>query len=47
MYSLLNSLKIQKNNNSFLFQHLPVGLGTTIGNCLRRILIENLYGIAI
>jgi len=50
MHSLLNSLKTQKisqNNNSFLFQHLPTGLGTTIGNCLRRILIENLYGIAI
>jgi DNA-directed RNA polymerase alpha subunit len=51
--SLLNSLEIkeittknQPNTSSFVFQHLPKGMGVTIGNFLRRVLLSYVSGIA-
>jgi DNA-directed RNA polymerase subunit alpha len=51
--SLLNSLIIKEINSStnpysssFVFSHLPLGMGTTIGNCLRQVLLTYLEGIA-
>lgn len=50
---ILNSLKIEeiidKNNScksSFVFRHLPPGMGVTLGNYLRRCLLEYISGIA-
>ena len=52
--SILSSLKIEeiitKNNpysSSFVFYHLPLGMGVTVGNCLRRVLLDYTTGIAI
>src|SRR4051794_17381013 len=51
--SLLNSLKIEetvaKNNpysSSFVLHHLPLGMGITLGNYLRRSLIAYISGLA-
>ena len=50
---LLNSLKIEeiidKNNScnsSFVFRHLPPGMGVTLGNYLRRCLLDYVGGVA-
>lgn len=51
--TLLNSLEIEEkidktnpNTISFIFHHLPAGLGTTVGNYLRRFLLSYLSGVA-
>ena len=51
--TLLDSLEIkeittknQPNSSSFVFQHLPVGMGVTIGNFFRRVLLSYVSGIA-
>ena len=53
MVSLFNSLKVQeivdKDNSSrstFIFQDLPLGSGTVLGNLLRQFLLNHLSGIA-
>ncbi|KLL01589.1 MAG: DNA-directed RNA polymerase subunit alpha [Mycoplasmataceae bacterium RC_NB112A] len=53
MASLFNSLKVQeipdKNNpqcSSFVFQDLPLQMGTSLGNFLRQILLNHLSEIA-
>src|SRR4051794_28943939 len=51
--SLLNNLEIEEitlknkpHSSSFIFRHLPLGMGITIGNYLRRVLLEHISGIA-
>lgn len=51
--SLLNNLEIEEiitknkpHSSSFVFRHLPSGMGVTIGNYLRRILLQYISGIA-
>lgn len=53
MVSLFNSLKVQeivdKDNSSrstFVFQDLPLGIGTALGNLLRQLLLNHVSGIA-
>src|SRR3954466_7530910 len=53
MVSLFNSLKVQeivdKDNSSrstFIFQDLPLGTGTALGNLLRQLLLNHVSGIA-
>jgi len=53
MSSLLNNLEIEEiitknkdHSSSFVFRHLPLGMGITIGNYLRRILLRYISGIA-
>jgi DNA-directed RNA polymerase alpha subunit len=53
--SILNSLKFDKEiisknqpySSTFVFHHLPLTSGITIGNFLRRILLNHISGIAI
>ncbi|MEG7978604.1 MAG: hypothetical protein NY202_01455 [Mollicutes bacterium UO1] len=51
--SLLTNLEIEEivtknkpHGSSFVFRHLPLGMGITIGNYLRRILLQYISGIA-
>jgi DNA-directed RNA polymerase subunit alpha len=51
--SIINSLKIEEikapekaNTSNFVFNHLPLGMGVTLGNYLRRNIISNLSGVA-
>lgn len=51
--SLFNSLEIEEivdktnvNNSLFVFHHLPDGMGITIGNYLRRLLLGYISGVA-
>jgi len=51
--TLLDSLEIkeittknQPNTSSFVFQHLPVEMGVTIGNLFRRVLLSYVSGVA-
>src|SRR2546430_1751420 len=51
--SLLNNLEIKEiilkdkpHSSSFVFYHLPEGMGITIGNYLRRFLLNYISGIA-
>src|SRR6185369_4072951 len=53
MSVLLNNLEIEEkvvkdkpHSSSFLFHHLPTGMGIAIGNYLRRILLQHIGGIA-
>ena len=50
---LSNTLKIEEvitkdspNSSTFIFRYLPPTMGLTIGNCLRRILLNSLGGVA-
>jgi DNA-directed RNA polymerase subunit alpha len=49
---LLSNLKIQEtttenpHNSAFIFRYFPPTLGLTIGNCLRRVLLSTLSGVA-
>jgi len=51
--SLLNNLEIEEkvaknepHSSSFVFSHLPTGMGITIGNYFRRVLLQYISGIA-
>jgi DNA-directed RNA polymerase subunit alpha len=51
--AIFNNLKIEEKtskekpySSSFIFRHLPSGMGVTLGNYLRRTLSDNISGVA-